>query len=231
MAKTSDISKTIRIGGASGFWGDSTENAAQLVQRGDIDFLVFDYLAEITMSLLARIHARKPELGYVPDFIECVVPLLPEIKKRGIRVVSNGGGVNPLAAAAALRARADAIGITLNIAVVTGDDLIGRVDELRAQNVTEMFSGAPLPEKLMSANAYLGAQPIAAALDRGADVVITGRCVDSAVTLGVLAHAFGWSWSDYDKLAQASLAGHLIECSTQVTGGIFTDWRDVPGWD
>jgi hypothetical protein len=223
--------KPIRIGGASGFWGDSTENATQLVRRGDIDFLVFDYLAEITMSLLARIHARKPELGYVPDFIACVVPLLPEIKQRGIRVVSNGGGVNPLAAAAALRARADAIGIALNIAVVTGDDLIGRVDELHQQGVTEMFSGAALPDKLMSANAYLGAQPIAAALDRGADVVITGRCVDSAVTLGVLVHAFGWSWSDYDRLAQASLAGHLIECSAQVTGGLFTDWRDVPGWD
>src|SRR3954464_15037904 len=112
MTKTSDISKTIRIGGASGFWGDSTENAAQLVQRGEIDFLVFDYLAEITMSLLARIHARKPELGYVPDFIECLVPLLGEIRKRGTRVVSNGGGVNPLAAAAALQARAEAIGIT-----------------------------------------------------------------------------------------------------------------------
>jgi hypothetical protein len=223
--------KTIRIGGASGFWGDSTENAAQLVHRGDIDFLVFDYLAEITMSLLARLRARKPELGYVPDFIECVVPLLPEIKKRGIRVVSNGGGVNPLAAAAALKARAEAIGITLNIAVVTGDDLMGRSEELRAQGVTEMFSGAALPDKFMSANAYLGAQPIAAALDRGADVVITGRCVDSAVTLGVLVHAFGWSWSDYDRLAQASLAGHLIECSAQVTGGLFTDWRDVPGWD
>jgi hypothetical protein len=192
---------------------------------------VFDYLAEITMSLLARIRARKPELGYVPDFIECIVPLLPEIRKRGIRVVSNGGGVNPMAAAAALRARAEAIGITLNIAVVTGDDLTGRIDDLRAQGVTEMFSGAALPDKLMSANAYLGAQPIAAALDRGADVVITGRCVDSAVTLGVLVHAFGWSWSDYDRLAQANLAGHLIECSAQVTGGLFTDWRDVPGWD
>jgi hypothetical protein len=225
------MAKSIRVGGASGFWGDSTENAAQLVHRGEIDFLVFDYLAEITMSLLARIHARKPELGYVPDFIACLVPLLPEIKRRGIRVVSNGGGVNPVAAAAALKARAEAMGITLNIAVVTGDDLTDCIDALRAQGVTEMFSGAALPEKLMSANAYLGAQPIAAALDRGADVVITGRCVDSAVTLGVLVHAFGWSWSDYDRLAQASLAGHLIECSAQVTGGLFTDWRDVPGWD
>src|SRR5882757_8665727 len=125
--------KTIRIGGASGFWGDSIENAAQLVHRGDIDFLVFDYLAEVTMSLLARLHARKPELGYVPDFIESVMPLLPEIKKRGIRVVSNGGGVNPMAAATALTARAEAIGITLNIAVVTGDDLMDRIDDVRAR--------------------------------------------------------------------------------------------------
>ena len=225
------MAKTVRIGGASGFWGDSTENAGQLVLRGEIDFLVFDYLAEVTMSLLARIRARKPELGYVPDFIEAVAPLLPEIKRRGIRVVSNGGGVNPSAAAAALKARAKAAGVSLKIAVVSGDDLMDRLDDVRARGTREMFSGAPLPDKIMSANAYLGAQPIAAALDRGADVVITGRCVDSAVTLGVLVHAFGWSWSDYDKLAQASLAGHLIECSAQVTGGLFTDWRDVPGWD
>jgi hypothetical protein len=223
--------KTVRIGGATAFWGDSPDGASQLVMRGDVDFLVFDYLAEITMSLLARIRARKPELGYVPDFIEALVPLLPEIKRRGIRVISNGGGVNPQAAAAALKARADKAGVALKIAVVTGDDLMDRLDEVRAQGVTEMFSGAPLPDKMMSANAYLGAQPIAAALDHGADVVITGRCVDSAVTLGALVHAFGWSFTDYDKLAQGSLAGHLIECSAQVTGGLLTDWRDVPGWD
>jgi len=223
--------KTLRIGGASGFWGDSIENASQLVLRGDVDFLVFDYLAEVTMSLLARLHARKPALGYVPDFIEAILPLLPEIKRRGIRVVSNGGGVNPRAAAGALKARAEAIGITLNIAVVTGDDLTERFADIRAQDTVEMFTGAPLPDKIMSVNAYLGAQPIAAALDRGAEVVITGRCVDSAVTLGPLVHAFGWSWTDHDRLAQGSLAGHLLECSAQVTGGLFTDWRDVPGWD
>ena len=223
--------KTIRIGGAAGFWGDSLEGARQLVTRGEIDFLVFDYLAEITMSLLARIRSRKPELGYVPDFIEAVAPLLPEIKRRGIRVISNAGGVNPRAAAAALQARAQAAGVALEIAVVTGDDMLDQIEAMRARGVREMFTGASLPDKIMSANAYLGAQPIAAALDRGADVVITGRCVDSAVTLGALVHAFGWSWGDYDRLAQGSLAGHLIECSAQVTGGLFTDWRDVPGWD
>jgi hypothetical protein len=223
--------QTVRIGCASAFWGDSTADAEQLVRRGEIDFLVFDYLAEITMSLLARARARKPELGYVPDFVEAIAPLLPEIKQKGIRIVSNAGGINPQAAAAALRRKAEEAGITLQIAVVTGDDLTGRADEIRAAGVTEMFSGAVMPEKLTTMNAYLGAQPIALALDRGADVVITGRCVDSAVVLGPMVQAFGWSWADYDKLAQASLAGHLLECAAQVTGGLFTDWRDVPGWD
>jgi Acyclic terpene utilisation family protein AtuA len=223
--------ETVRIGCPSAFWGDSTAGAEQLVRRGEIDFLVFDYLAEITMSLLARARARKPELGYVPDFVEAIAPLLPEIKQKGIRIVSNAGGINPQAAATALRRKAEEAGITLNIAVVTGDDLTSRADEIRAAGVTEMFSGAAMPEKLTTMNAYLGAQPIALALDRGADVVITGRCVDSAVVLGPMVHAFGWSWTDYDKLAQGSLAGHLLECAAQVTGGLFTDWRDVPGWD
>lgn len=222
---------TVRIGCASAFWGDTSAGAEQLVRRGDIDFLVFDYLAEITMSLLARARVRKPELGYVPDFIDALAPLLQEIKQRGLRIVSNAGGINPHAAAAALRGRAAEAGIALHIAVVTGDDLTDRTEEIRAAGVKEMFSGAPMPEKLTTMNAYLGAQPIATALDRGADVVITGRCVDSAVVLGPLVHAFGWSWTDYDRLAQGSLAGHLLECAAQVTGGLFTDWRDVPGWD
>jgi hypothetical protein len=223
--------ETVCIGCASAFWGDSTAGTEQLVRHGDIDFLVFDYLAEITMSLLARARARKPDLGYVPDFVEAIAPLLPEIKQKGIRIVSNAGGINPQAAAAALQRKAEDAGIALSIAVVTGDDLSGRAEEIRAAGVTEMFSRAAMPEKLATMNAYLGAQPIALALDRGADVVITGRCVDSAVVLGPLVHAFGWSWTDYDKLAQGSLAGHLLECAAQVTGGLFTDWRDVPGWD
>jgi hypothetical protein len=221
----------LRIGCASAFWGDSAAGVTQLVTRAEIDFLVFDYLAEITMSLLARARARKPELGFVPDFIEAVAPHLREIRRRGIRLVSNGGGLNPPAAAAALQRAADAAGVALRIAVVTGDDLGDRVAELRTAGVTEMFTAAPLPERLATLNAYLGAQPIAVALDHGADVVITGRCVDSAVVLGPLVHAFGWSWSDWDRLAQGSLAGHLLECAAQATGGLFTDWREVPGWD
>ncbi len=225
------VRDTVRIGCASAFWGDSNAGAEQLVRRGDIDFLVFDYLAEITMSLLARARARKPELGYVPDFVDAIAPLLREIKEKRIRLVSNAGGINPHAAAAALERKAGEAGVALQIAVVTGDDLSDRVDEISAAGVTEMFSGAALPEKLTTMNAYLGAQPIALALDRGADVVITGRCVDLAVVLGPLVHALHWSWTDYDKLAQGSLAGHLLECAAQVTGGLFTDWRDVPGWD
>jgi len=221
----------MRIGCASGFWGDSLDGAEQLVRRGDVDVLVFDYLAEITMALLARARARSPDRGYVPDFIEAVAPVLPEIRRRGIRVVTNAGGVDPRAAAAALARRAAAAAVALDIAVVTGDDLTGRAGEFCAREIRDMFSGAPVPDQLMSANAYLGAQPIAAALDRGADVVITGRAVDSALTLGALVHAFGWSWTDYDRLAQGSLAGHLIECAAQATGGLFTDWRRVPGWD
>lgn len=223
---------TCRIGCASGFWGDSLEGARQLVTRGDIDVLVFDYLAEITMSLLARIKARKPDAGYVPDFIASLEPVLGEIAKRRIKVVSNAGGMNPRACAKALAAAAQKAGVDLVIATIDGDDLMPSLDDIRASGAgTEMFTGAPLPARLLSINAYLGAKPIAAALAAGADVVITGRCVDSAVTLGALVHCFGWSWTDWDRLSQASLAGHLLECSTQVTGGISTDWRDVPGWD
>ena len=221
----------VRIGCASGFWGDTRAAAAQLVLRGEIDFLVFDYLAEITLSLLARARSRRPEAGFVPDFVETLAPLLPEIARRGIKVVSNGGGMNPRAAAAALARRAADEGLDLPIAVVTGDDLMPREAELRRAGIVEMFTGEGLPEALVSANAYLGARPIARALEEGASIVVTGRCVDSAVTLAPLVHRFGWSWDDYDRLAAGSLAGHLLECGAQVTGGLFTDWEEVPGWD
>ncbi|MFZ4531178.1 MAG: acyclic terpene utilization AtuA family protein, partial [Alsobacter sp.] len=213
------------------FWGDTAHGARQLVERGTIDYLVFDYLAEITLALLARVRARKPELGYVPDCVDVVAPLLPEILARGIKVVSNGGGMNPEAAAAELARRAAAQGLSPRIAVVSGDDLMPQIEALRAADIRDMTTGAPLPPRLTSANAYLGAGPIAQALSRGADIVITGRCVDSAVTLGALMHEFGWSTGDHDRLAAGSLAGHLLECGTQVTGGVFTDWASVPGWD
>ncbi|OGA73177.1 MAG: terpene utilization protein AtuA [Betaproteobacteria bacterium RIFCSPLOWO2_12_FULL_65_14] len=222
---------TLRIGCASGFWGDSEFAAAQLVQRGGINVLVFDYLAEITMSLLIRAKAKDPALGYAPDFVTTIRPLMKELKSRGIKVIANAGGVNPSACRAALVAAARAEGVDLKIAAVLGDDLMPRLEALRAAGVKEMFSGEPFPPKVMSANAYLGAFPIAAALAAGADIVVTGRCVDSAVALAPLIHAFGWTAADHDLLAQGSLAGHLIECGTHVTGGNYTDWETVPGWD
>lgn len=223
--------KIVSIGGASAFWGDSALYVENLILTADLDYLVFDYLAEITMSLLARAKARDPAAGYAPDFIAALTPFLGTIKERGIRIVSNAGGVNPLACRDSLLRAAGAAGVDLRVAVVLGDDVLPLAQELRRDGVHDLSDGRALPARLMSANAYLGATPIARALDTGADVVITGRCVDSAVTLGPLIHEFGWSETDYDLLSAGSLAGHLIECGPQATGGLFTDWEDVPGWD
>ena len=227
------MNKTVRIGCGAGFWGDSPEGPAQLVRRGGIDYLVMDYLAEITMSILARMKAKKPDLGYATDFVTMVMkPLAKEIADKKIRVVTNAGGVNPEACRDALLAAFKEAGVELKVAVVHGDDLSASADAYRAAGTTEMFSGAAMPEKLASVNAYLGAFPIAAALAAGADVVITGRVVDSAVVVWPLIREFGWRESDYDLLSAGSLAGHVVECGTQATGGIFTDWRKVADdWD
>ncbi len=227
------MDRIVRIGCGAGFWGDTPEGPAQLVGSGAIDYLVLDYLAEITMSILARMKAKTPTLGYATDFVSLVMkPLAREIAEKKIRVVTNAGGVNPRAAREALEAVFREVGVDLKVAVVLGDDLSGHAERFRAAGVTEMFSGAAFPESLASLNAYLGAFPIAAALAAGADVVITGRCVDSALVLGPLVHEFGWGPEDLDLLSAGSLAGHVLECGTQVTGGIFTDWRDVAaGWD
>ncbi|WP_454765901.1 acyclic terpene utilization AtuA family protein [Cupriavidus campinensis] len=223
--------KTVRIGGASGFWGDSSVGAPQLVCHGDIDYLVFDYLAELTMSILAAARLRKPELGYATDFVTVTMKgLIGEIAARGIRVVSNAGGMNPHGCAHAIAALAAEQGLSLRIAVVEGDDVTPLLPQLREAGVQDMQQGRPLPEHVVSANAYLGALPIRQALDQGAQIVITGRCVDSAVTLGVLMHEFSWHADDYDHLALGSLAGHIIECGCQATGGLHTDWESVPDW-
>ena len=223
--------KVVRIGGASGFWGDSSVGAPQLVRLGNVDYLVFDYLAELTMSILAAARGKNPELGYATDFVNVTMKtILCDVVAQGIRVVSNAGGVNPQACARAIAALAAEQGLSLGIAVVTGDDVMPLVPALRLEGVTELQSGAPLPAQLLTANAYLGAVPIRQALDGGAQVVITGRCVDSAVTLGVLMHEFGWAVNDWDRLAQGSLAGHIIECGCQATGGLHTDWQAVPDW-
>lgn len=225
------MDRVVRIGGASGFWGDSSVGAPQLVARGEVDFLVFDYLAELTMSILAAARAKNAQLGYATDFVQVTMKeILRDVAVRGIRVISNAGGVNPQACAAALQALAVEQGVELRIAVVTGDDVLPLLPQLRERGVRELQSGAPLPARLLTANAYLGALPIRAALDAGAQVVITGRCVDSAVTLGALMHAFAWTADDYARLAQGSLAGHIIECGCQAAGGLHTDWQEVPDW-
>ena len=225
--------RLVRIGGASGFWGDSGVAAPQLVASGQVDYLAFDYLAELTMSILAAARLKNPALGYATDFVDVAMrSVLAEVVSRGIRVVSNAGGVNPEGCAAALRRLATELGVAVKIAVVSGDDVLPLVAELRRAEppLRELQSGAALPAKVVTANAYLGALPIKAALDAGAQIVVTGRCVDSAVTLGILMHEFGWSANDLDLLAAGSLAGHIIECGCQATGGLHTDWRVVPDW-
>ncbi|MGJ8670360.1 MAG: acyclic terpene utilization AtuA family protein [Oceanococcus sp.] len=217
--------KTVRIGCGSGFWGDTAEGPRQLVASGEIDYLVLDYLAEITMSLLARARSKKPEFGYATDFPMMIGALAPALKEQGIKVIANAGGVNPAACKAAVEAQLQQAGIELSVGIVEGDDLMGQLDAL--QSSREMFNGESFPNKPWSANAYLGAFPVAAALDAGADIVITGRCIDAAVALGPLIHEFGWQTDNYDQLAAGCLCGHVLECGAQATGGLTTDWELV----
>lgn len=227
-----DDQKVVKIGCASGFWGDTNTAAFQLVHMSDINYLVFDYLSEITMSIMAKAKMTEPSHGYALDFVSRVMtPLIKKIADKKIKVVSNAGGVNPLACRDALQQVISNAGLDLKVAVVLGDDLMDQHAELQKKNTKEMFSGEDLPAHVASSNAYLGAVAIRDALDLGADIVITGRVVDSAVALGPLLHEYQWSLDDYDKLSQGSLAGHVIECGAQCTGGNFTDWRLVEGFD
>ena len=204
----------------------------QLLAAGGLDYIVYDYLAEITMSIMARARARDQNRGFATDFVDAVLkPHLADIAAQGVKLISNAGGVNPQACAAAVTHLIDGVGLDLTVAVVTGDDLMADKAVFTQRGFTEMFSDQdfPNPEATASINAYLGAFPIAQALALGADIVITGRCVDSAVTLGACIDAFGWKPDEFNRLAGGSLAGHILECGPQATGGNFTDWHEVAG--
>jgi hypothetical protein len=225
------MKNSVRLGCFAAFWGDTRAAVAQILDGAQVDYLVSDYLSEITMALLARARAKDPAAGFIGDFIETVRPSLPEIARRGIKVVTNAGALNPVACAAALTDVVAELGLSLRVAAVDGDDLTGQREAIEATAPHDIVTGEPIPGGLSSLNVYLGARPIAAALADGADIVVTGRCVDAAVVLGPLMHEFGWKDDEYDLLAAGTLVGHIVECGPQATGGNVTDWADVPAWD
>jgi len=221
---------TIRIGNGQGFWGDWLEAPVRLVEQGPLDYLILDYLAEVTMSVLQKQKQADPTRGYASDFPPLMARLAPKLKARNIKVIANAGGVNPRACAEAVRALAP----ELKVAVVLGDDIYDRLDDLlaRGHEMRDMDTGALLSsirKRIQSANAYIGAFPLAAALATGADVVIAGRSTDTALALAPMVHRFGWKETDYDLLAAGTIAGHIVECGAQCTGGNSQcDWQSIP---
>ncbi|HEX8984548.1 MAG TPA: acyclic terpene utilization AtuA family protein [Bryobacteraceae bacterium] len=219
-----------RIANGQGFWGDWFEAPVRLVEDGPIDYLTLDYLAEVTMSVLEKQRRKDANLGYARDFPPLVARLAPRLRERGVRVVANAGGVNPLACAREVRRLAP----ELKVAVVTGDDVYGRIGELlhSGEELRNLDTGAPLTgirDRVLSANAYLGAFPLAEALATGASVVVSGRCADAALALAPMIHQFGWRENDWDLLAAGVVAGHIIECGAQCTGGnCQADWQSIP---
>ena len=224
----------IVIANCGGFWGDDPTAARRQVEGGPVDYLVMDYLAEVTMAILQKQRQRKPEAGYATDFLTQLRDVLPACVERGIKVISNAGGVNPLSCKAAVEKLAADLGIgdRVRVGVVLGDDIYDRLDDLIAagESLANMDTGRPLSDEranVLSANVYLGAAPVVRALEMGANVVITGRVTDTGVTLAPMIHEFGWAADDWNRLAAGIVAGHIIECGTQCTGGNFTDWQKV----
>jgi hypothetical protein len=232
------MKKIVKIGAATAFFHDSRMGIAQLLAKAEgLDYIIFDFLAESVMGGLGRGLAAGTGPGFAMDFIDgYILPHLPTILDQHVRIIANAGGLDPSACAEALRRRAEAAGLRLRVGVVEGDNLTARQSTVVAPDTVDMFDGSSVRDKAAAADqinslvAYTGAFPIAAALAAGADIVITGRAVDSALALGALIHEFGWGPEDFDLLSAGTLAGHLLECSAQVTGGTFTDWRDVPDW-
>ena len=228
------MKEKIRIASGQGFWGDLIEAPFNQVTKGDVDYLVMDYLAEVTMSILQKQKNKNPKLGYAKDIPELMKRILPVCKKKGIKVITNGGGVNPMACAEAILEVAKALEIKdLKIGVVLGDDIKPRIEELVKTDapLDNMETGEPIGpyiDKILSANVYFGAFPIVEALSKGADIVITGRTTDTGLTLAPMIHEFGWGKNDYDLLSAGTIAGHILECGAQASGGNFLgDWNSV----
>ena len=229
------MKQAIRIASGQGFWGDLLTAPIDQVDKGPIDYLVMDYLAEVTMSILQKQKRKDPKLGYAKDLVPLIEEILPRCVERNIKIITNGGGVNPQSCSQAILAVARRLGIKrLKIGVVSGDDILERVPGLsgRGINLKNMETGEHLDQiqdRLESANVYFGASPIVAALKQGAQIVITGRTTDTGLTLAPLMYEFGWEPTDWDKLAAGTIAGHILECGGQASGGNFSgDWKSVP---
>ncbi|MBV9081271.1 MAG: DUF1446 domain-containing protein [Acidobacteriaceae bacterium] len=220
----------IRIANGQGFWGDWQEAPVRLVEGGPLNYLTLDYLAEVTMSILQKQRKVNPALGYARDFPPLIGRIAHAIRERNIRVIANAGGVNPVACAREVKRLAP----QLRVAVVLGDDILDRIDDLLAhgEELRNIDTNEPLSsirDRIQSANVYIGAFPLAEALQTGADVVITGRCADAALALAPMVHEFGWNPEQWDLLASGIVAGHVIECGAQATGGNSTaDWQSTP---
>jgi Acyclic terpene utilisation family protein AtuA len=233
--------RTVRIGNGCGFWGDNVDAPVRLASAVQLDYLTLEYLAELTMSILALQKQRDPSAGYATDFPRVLYRLATHLAQvpggmdRFPRVITNAGGMNPRGCAEKAREALRQAGVSRRFGIVSGDDLMPRLDALLAGGhpLTNLDTGEPLEKvrgQIVSANAYLGAGPIVEALRQGADVVVTGRVADASLTVGPAVHELGWSWTDWDRLAAATVAGHLIECGAQVTGGLWCNWREVTDW-
>lgn len=227
--------KHVRIGNGCGFWGDNLDAPLILAERGRLDYLTLEYLAELTMSILAVQKQRDPQAGFATDFLDVLERLGPILQAQPqLKIVTNAGGMNPDACAAKARAILDSAGLgNRRIATVAGDDLLPRLDQLLSEghaltNLDTRESLAEVRARVVSANAYLGARPIVEALQHGASIVITGRVADASLAVAPAVHEFGWKWDDWNRLSAASVAGHVIECGAQATGGLWCNWRDVP---
>lgn len=230
------MKEKIRIAAGQGFWGDLPDAPVRQVEGGPIDYLMLDYLAEVTMSIMQKQKARDPNAGYARDFVPLMKQILPACVEHDIKVVANAGGVNVHGCAAAVRGVAQELGLggKVKVGIVTGDDILDRIDDLlnRGVELRNMDTDEPLAtvrDRIQSANAYLGAAPIVEALNRGANVVITGRSTDTGLTLGPMIHEFGWAADDWDKLSSGTIAGHIIECGAQCSGGNCQyEWQTIP---